>query len=369
MPADQTISTAQAYTTLHEWLRRVSDHTIRSFPVARRIAARKNISYNHSGDKCVWPFQFALPETHAYFGGQLNFPESDLYRQFELNPQMFYCADGMDLLAMEQNKGEAALVKRRERIADNIRKAMQQDLNRSIYWDGASHAGYPAGLETFLGAKAGYVVGDRICQPDDTYAGFATDLGTLGGSWDTAGSTPFNTTLGYEWPEGFGTSEYDATSPKLYNVRSTAWTAGTNAVADNLEEVISQATMHLTLTGGDEGKPDICVLSSDYWMIYEAIQRAKAVINVPHRMGQDVGFEGFNQNGVTVLTEFGVPATRGYLLNTSMAELRCWTSQLFVPKGPQDEIRSLATLWATIFIGQWCWQPKHTAKIYPYASS
>lgn len=369
MPETQSMNAEQGYTTLHEWLRRVSDHTIRSFPVARRIAARKNMSFNHSGDKCVWPFQYALPSTSAYFGGSLNFPESRKHSNFELEPDCFVCTDGMDFVAMEQNKGDAALVRRKDKIAKDIARSMQNDLNRSIYWNGDSHDGYPDGLESFLAAKSGTVVGDRVAQTDDTYAGIATDLQTMGGTWDAAGSTPPNTTLNYEWPNGDGTPEFDATTPKLLNVTSTAWTAGTNAVADNLEEAISQATLWLKLLGGDEGKPDVCVLSADWWMIYEAIQRAKSVINVPHSMGQDVGFEGFNQNGVTVMTEFGVPGSRGYLLNTAMAELRCWTSQLFVPKGPQDELRSLATLWATLFYGQWCWQPKHTAKLYGYASS
>lgn len=369
--ADQSVSPQQFYTTLHEYLRQVQDHTIRSQLIPNRLAQKKTISFNHSGDWCQWPIQIGLPEVHPYTGGQLEFPESDKYREAHLKWRMFYCADSMDELSREQNKGEPALIRSQDKIAGDIRKSLQMKLNSSFYFDGEVETGYPHGLETFLGVKAGTVVGDRIAQVDDDYAGITTDLATEGGSWDAAGATPLNTTLGYSWPEGEGDSEYDCYAPKLANVGSTAWASGLNGVEDNLEECISAVAMWITLLGGQEARPDLCILSQDWWRTYETIQRAKMVINVPHTPSQDLGFTGFgfNQDGVYVTTDYGVPAARAYLVNTGSIELRSMKPQLFSVKGPADVIQSLSMLLAAYFMGQWAFDPKNVGKIFAYASS
>jgi hypothetical protein len=112
------------------------------------------------------------------------------------------------------------------------------------------------------------------------------------------------------------------------------------------------------------------MLSADYFEIYKAVQRAKQTINVPWAPGQDVGFkgDGFNQDGVFVTTEYGVPQTRGYIINSSKVELRCMYEQLFKAKGPDEDLRGLTMLWAAVFAGQWCFEPKNVAKLYPYAA-
>jgi len=372
MPQSQSQTTAEAYTTLHEWLRQVSDHTARKYEVYRRLFGRGRVSMNHTGDQKVWPIKFTLPETRGYSGGQVSFPESDKHRQFSLAPQAVYCSDGMDMLTQYRNRGDAALVKRKDEIAGDIRESLQRTMNEAIYYDYADHPLFPAGVESFL-TETTPAVGDRVALPNDDYGGFATDLQTLGGTWSDTLTVQPNTSLGYDWPLGKGTTpsdtKFDATSPFLFNVTSTAWSAGTNNVEDNLEEVISTGARWMGLTRGQMGVPDICVLAPDYYGIYENIQRAKSTINVPHAPGQDVGFRGFNQGGVLVMEEYGVPASTGYLLNTKTAELDCWTPQLFVPFFNQFELRSLSTLWLALFYGQFGWQPHNTGKIYPYAAS
>jgi hypothetical protein len=368
--ADQSVSPSQFYTTLHEYLRQVSDLTLRSFQLLDRITKRKGVSYNHNGDRCQWPLKIALPTVHPYTGGTLQFDESDKHREMDLPWRMFYAADGLDELTRLQNRGEAAIIRRQDKVTDDIRQALQNKLAWSIYCDGYVSIGYPHGLESFLAVKAGTVVADRIGQPDDDYASIATDLFSEGGTWDAAGATPPNTTLGYEWPNGSGDTEADCTSPKLLNITSTSWTAGTNNVDDNIEECISQAVTWLRLLGGPDAMPDLCMLSADYFEIYKAVQRAKQTINVPWAPGQDVGFkgDGFNQDGVFVTTEYGVPQTRGYIINSSKVELRCMYEQLFKAKGPDEDLRGLTMLWAAVFAGQWCFEPKNVAKLYPYAA-
>lgn len=367
MTVTQSISTAEAYTTLHHWLRKVSDHTMRKYEIYRRLIGRGRVTLNMDGDEMVIPIQIDLPDTEPYFGGPVTIAESDKYRQIKLSPKPLTCGDSLDLLTQYRNRGTSALVKRIDRMADDIRKSVQRTLNESIYYDDTTKVGYPSGVESFLGAASGYDANDRIVLPDDTYGGVATDLQTFDGTWSNTLGTQPNTDLGYDWPLGSGDTRFDATSPFLFNVTSTNWTAGSADVEDNLEEIISIGPMWMSLTRGEEAAPDICVLSPDYWQIYEAIQRSKQQITVPHNPGQDVGFKGFRQNGVLVTTEYGVPGTRGYLLNTKTAELNCWTPQLLVPFFNQFEFRSLSTLWMALFYGQFGWQPNNTGKIYPYA--
>lgn len=367
MAVTQAISTAEAYTTLHHWLRKVSDHTMRKYEIYRRLIGRNRVTFNMDGDEMVIPIQIDLPETAPYFGGPVTIDESDKYRQIKLSPKPLICGDSLDILTQYRNRGQAALVKRVDRMADDIRKSIQRALNASIYYDDTTKVGYPSGVESFMAQDGSVAAADRMAVPDDAYAGVATDLQTFDGTWTNALSSQPNTSIGYDWPLGSGDTRFDATTPFLFNVTSTAWTNPSGAVVDNIEEVISIGPMWMGLTRGEEATPDLCVLSSDYWQIYESIQRAKQQVIVPHRPGQDVGFSGFKQNGVLIQTEYGIPGTTGYLLNTKTAELNCWTPQLLVPFFNQFEFRSLSTLWMALFYGQFGWQPHNTGKIYPYA--
>lgn len=363
--ADQSVSPSQFYTTLQKWIREVSDYTLRTRLIVNRLMQRRRVSYNHSGKWCEWPIQIGLPDVYPYTGGSLEFPESDKYREMHLKWRMFYAADSLDEMSKLQNRGEPAIVKRMDHITSDIRKALMNKLCWSFYADGDTQLGYPHGLESFLTEKAGTLVGDKIAQCDDDYAGTTTDLMTYGGSWDAAGDAPANTTLNYAWPNGEGDEEFDASSPKILNVGSTAWPSEGNTVSDNLEDCISQGITWLTLLGGEDVRPDLCILSPDWWETYKGIQRGRLVNNMPHTPNRDVGFTGlgFNQDGAWITTEYGVPSARGYLISTGTVELRCMYSQLFKAKGPDETIEGITTRWATLFAGQWCFQPKNTGKI------
>ena len=92
-------------------------------------------------------------------------------------------------------------------------------------------------------------------------------------------------------------------------------------------------------------------------------QEAKQRIIVPHKEVQDLGFEGVKQEGVSVTTEFGMVASTGYLLNIDKMHMRCLDGQLFVPRGPEYDIRTDSYLFLLGWFGNMFWEPKFFSKI------
>ena len=367
----QSLTPEQAAAITNEYIRRVSDHTARAFSVFRRLAAKKRMTFNHGGAAWEWPVKFALPEPRPYRRNQLIFQESRKHVRFSQEYATFYAGDALDMITQLEDKGPAAIINRRGTVADDLRQAMQQKLYGCLYSDGGGQYDYPYGLETFGGTTGTPTTADKVVQPSDTYAGYSTALQTFRGTWDNAMPVQPNHELGYDWPDA-GTigslgvnARFDATSPKMVNTYCSNWTSGKTGVSDNLEECLTAAAHWITTLAGEEAQPDIAVMSGDWYRIYDQIQKSKYQITVPHTLGQDVGsgkpLRGWNADGMFITTEFGVPASRAYVMNTSTMGVRSRFGQLFEPKGPHHEFRTQSDLWAIFFSGQFEFQPRQTA--------
>jgi len=155
------------------------------------------------------------------------------------------------------------------------------------------------------------------------------------------------------------------------NWSSTAWGTGSStAWEDNCWRVIGTAITFLTTTSGQDGMPDICVLAPNLFQAYKNHNEVIRRIDVPHMAANDLGFKGMtlNQDGVAIQPDFDCPAQTGYMLNLAMVTLMSLMPELFWMEGPDKDPRSgYSTLWATGFFGNVQYQPKHTAKLYPYA--
>src|SRR4029079_11630577 len=68
-----------------------------------------------------------------------------------------------------------------------------------------------------------------------------------------------NTSLGYDWPHGTGSTQSDFFTPKLLNFNSARWlgSTGTGTWETVCERVLRQGRIWLTNTGGQAGRPKI----------------------------------------------------------------------------------------------------------------
>ena len=209
--------------------------------------------------------------------------------------------------------------------------------------------------------------GDLIAAPSDTYGetSLSTVPGALGGSWSSNLTTSPNSSLGTDWPDGQGDSEYDFMSPKLVNYSSTSWGTSATTWEANCWRVISQTITWLTINGADDGMPNLIPMSSDLFQGYKNAQEVRTRISIPHKESQDLGFGMvLNQDGVGLYPDYDCPGDTAYALNLSMIKVCSLFPELFWMEGPDKDPRTLwSWLWGTGFFGNVTHQPKYTAKI------
>jgi hypothetical protein len=284
----------------------------------------------------------------------------------------YIATDTMTKKQQAMNKGDEALVKVFQNKQNKLMKSIRNKFAGELFKDGNATGRENAihGQETFMGAGT-VQAGDRVAQPSDVYdiTSKSTAVGTYGGSWSSNLTTQPNSTIATDWPDGQGDSEYDFLSPKLINTSSTAWGTGSTTWEANAWRAISQGITWLTTTGGEDGRPSLCLLSTDLFQGYKNAQEVKTRINVPHKESQDLGFGNvLNEDGCAIQADFDVPAKTGYIMNLNNMELRSLFPELFWIEGPDKDPRTMwSYLWGTGFYGNVVFEPKHFAKLYPYA--
>ena len=357
-------------TTAARYLKGASDETVRERVVFALMQKRKRILYDWDGKEVTQQHMYGLPETEAYSGGTIDFEASDVYRQTTHNWRQYITQDKMTEKDRAMNSGVPQLVNRYANIMKNMRSSMTAKFGTELYVDGATYTDRMEGMETFCADDAATVVGDLVARPSDNYGGQSTIPGTLAGSWSTDLSTKPNAVLAVDWPSGSGDPEFDWLSPKLINYTSTNWGTGTNTWLDNCEISIRRGILWCRLTGGAEGTPNIVMLGEDLYSDYMQKQEAKTRIIVPYKEVQDLGFpEGARQEGASIMTEFGMTSSIGYLINPNKMEMRILGSQLFTVKGPEWDIRTMSWLFLMYWMGNLYFQPKYFGKLKAYASA
>lgn len=359
---------AMVNTTTSQYMKGAEDVTLRSHALLAMMQRRGNIYRNASGLNLVKAVKFSLPETMVYTGGMLEFQPSDKYRQLVLEWIGYKVTDSMTEKETLQNRGVEALIRRYDMVAKDMRQSLEDTFALKLYSDGTTNRDELWGLETPCGYGTTTVY-DKVAKPEGSYAGRSTALGAEGGAWSSNLSVPPNAAVGTDWPLGSGDPEYDYLAPKLLNWSSTAWVgSGSNSWLDTCERVIRFGIIACTLSGGEAGRPTLCILSAEMYNDYLNKQSAKQTIIVPHREAQDLGFNGVHQEGAFITTEFGVPANTGYLLNPDKTELHCLHPNLFAVKGPEFDMHSCSWIFSAGFWGQMFFQPKYMAKMYNFAS-
>lgn len=362
-------------TTRPRFNKGASDLTIRHRIFLASLAKKGRIERNCSGTENRWQIEFSQPEVEPFSdsGSVLSFSNHDAFRQLAVDWRALVVKDSMGKLQNMVNQGDEALISLFQTKMNRLVKALKDNMTIELLGDGEApgRTDHLHGVETFMGAGS-VGAADLVALPDDTYGltGIPTKPGLLGGSWSSTGASFPNSTLGKDWPNGFGDSAYDAMSPKLVNWSSTSWGTNSTLWEDNAWRVISQTITWLYMLGGSDGLPGIGLLSADLYQGFKNHHETIRRVMVPHKMSDDLGYEGmaFNMEGVALTTEFGVPAQTGYMLNMDHVVLRTCHSELFWTEGP-DKVPERGWAWvlAAGFFGNVCYQPKYVAKLYPYA--
>lgn len=360
-------------TTAPKYLKDASDLTIRDRLLLSLMQKRGRITYGNSSYELNWQVERAQPPVESYAdGGTLNFTRHDLYTRLTLDWRGYWATDMMTEKEKEMNKGVSALINRYSRIIPTLLKSIKHTFGVELYVDGyaSGNENRLCGLDSFCGAGT-TVVGDIIAKPDDDYAGKATDVGDAGGVWSTDLTTSPNASIATDWPYGTGSSEYDYLSPKLVNWSSTSWGTSSNAWEDNAERAIRETINWLTLTTGEEGKPDLVLMSGAMYTSFLNLMSGRMRVVIPHKESQDLGFDAINFDGVAIHQEYGIAANTAYALNLDEMELACLFDgdQLFKTNGPDYDPRTLAWLFSVGFFGNMKFSPKHFAKLKNYAAS
>jgi hypothetical protein len=355
-------------TTTAEYLKGAADVTIRDNPVFAMLQRRKRIEFGQSGAELRWQVKFSLPEVEVYTGGALDFAPSDKHRQLVIDWRGYKVTDMMTERERLENRGAQALIDRYARVFPDMEQSLTDRFGTELYIDGNTYTDRFSGLETFLGDDAATAAGDICAKPSDTYGGYSTVPGALGGAWTTALSTSPSAQVATDWPSGSGDPEYDWHSPRLINWSSTGWGTGGTTWIENCERALRRATLWTQTLSGKAGKLDLYLMTPDLY--YDYLNRAASLrsVIVPAKEMIELGFDGVQQEGIQLTHEFGVPANTCYGLNLSKMTLHMMYDSLFISKGPQYDMRTDSWLFLLATYGNWRWHsPKHFCKLYNYA--
>jgi len=360
-------------TTKPQYVKGASDSTIRRRLFFSMLKRKGRITYNNSGYEVRWQVEFSQPTMHQHGdGSMIDFTNHQAFQQAVLPWSGYQVSDSITMKQKAMNSGDEALINLFKTKQGRLLKKIQNGFAHEIYQAGGTSGRENSiyGLETCLTERTTPGAADLVAEPSVTYAGLSTALANQGGSWSANLSTFPNATLANDWPNGQGDSEYDYWAPKLVNWSSTGWNTGATDFETNCWRVIGQTITWLTIQGGDDGMPEICLLAPNLFQAYKNHEEAIRRINIPHKTANDLGFAGnvLNQDGCAISADWDVDANKGYMINTSTVEIASLMPDLFTMKGPDEDPRSgYAALWATIFYGQMFLNPKYLAKLKNYA--
>jgi hypothetical protein len=352
-------------TTTAEYLKGAADTTIRDRVIYAMLNRRRRIFYNQSGTELRWQLKFGAPDVQTYEGGAIDFQPVDKHRQLVIDWKGYKATDMMHEKERLMNRGAQALINRYAQVVPDLQQAMEDQFGLEFYVNGASYVDRFGGIETFCG-EGTVVAADRIAAPSSTYAGLSTVPGGVAGTWSADGTAP-SAALATDWPDGQGDPEYSFMAPKLVKWDSSSWGTGATTWADNCERVLRQTTLWTQNAQGKSGRTDLYLMTSGMYYDYLNRQSSKQVIQVPAKELLELGFDGVQQEGVQLTTDWGCPANTVYGINFDKLSLHIMYDNIYVSKGPEYDIRTDAYLFAVATFGNFKFEsPMWFSKIFNY---
>lgn len=345
-----------ANTTLTNYIRQETDCIMRSRKVFAMLQKRGRIKYNQSGDGFTWPIRFKRAQVQVNdLETPPDFPRTNRWKNAFLDMAGYVVTNAMTMREKLKNKSGEAIINVFKDLAPAIRDDIEDAMTEEVYVDNsaASNSGRCAGLESMFGATQTITVSsgaartanpaDPCGYPDDTYAGLDTDLAAHGGSWGTQSG------IDSTWPFGRGRPEFDCWTPVIVNYTSTAFDGSSSTWAANC---VRATRFGIEAVNGrnkaSQGQVDMVLLDHGLFRKYKDTLDSKERFNVSSNNElRAMGFtDVLEQDGVSISTEYGIPAGVGYGLNMKQMELRSWLDdgELFQVKGPWESPENLGWL-------------------------
>lgn len=351
--------------TAPQYLKGAADNTIRNRLWLSLLRQAGRIKLGRGSFECTWNVKFSQPEVRQNGdAGQQTFAEHDAFRQLTLDWRGYVATDRLTLKKKLMNDDDTAIVNLYDTKMEDLVTGLENEFGGQLYVDGnaANNENAIHGIKSFLGYTA-CTTADIIAQPNDTYAGRSTVLGTLGGSWSSDLGTSPNAGLANDWPYGSGGSEYDYLAPKLINYNSTGFPAATAGWSANCTAVLRRARTWCASTGGSDMVPYCHMLGADLYDEFEDHMESKQRLMLPHKGAQDLGFDDvLNFNGAMIKHEFDCPASEGFGVNFGEMILESIHDEFFYSYGPDWDLPSLSYLFLVGFFGNMKCNPKHFAR-------
>jgi len=366
--SESTSWAEQVATTTETVVKGRTELTLRGRVVYKKLLEQGGIKKSKAGGLDLrWGAKNALPEARTFTDGPLGFEPQKKHTKAEIDWRGYESTDAMTLREKLEQSGDGMLIDRYKFILPDLQESIENRIHLAFYADGSSNAEVMQGIETMMTAGT-CATGDKVCQPNGSYATIDTDLG-VSGTWSTALATKPNSTIATDWPSGTGDSQYDYWSPLMMNWSSTAWVGASNVTwLDTCEKVLREASIWTVARCGGQGRPDICILGDNLMYDFGNRQGAKQQIIVPAKSALDIDFHGFQFAGVDIFTEYGCPANTGYLFSTKQIEFLLLGGKLFHVTGPEFSIERHAWLFAVVSLGNFKFlSPKFVTKLYNYA--
>jgi hypothetical protein len=256
-------------TTIANYMREVSDNTIRFQQFLAYLQSKGNILYNQGGTRFEWKAQFKQKQMTTYTDGQTpTFDRVNRYQSPTLNYIAYQLPESVTKLETLANQAPEAIVSLMSGKVELLTKEMKQQFGSQFYLDGnaSGNENKLQGLESFM-SISGAATNGYVGTNNDTYAGLSTALGALSGSWTLSGGST-------TWPRGSGTVDYDYWTPPVVLYDNTAFGAGA-AWSNDAEEVLSFAIVHTHRNGGRQGMMDCFFLDRELYRQFMAFQRTR----------------------------------------------------------------------------------------------
>lgn len=367
-----------AATTIRDYIREEENDIMRNRPVLAMLKNRGLVVRNVGGDGFSWEARYRRAPMQTNDGEQpIDFARQNRWDNAHLDYAGYLVADQVTKRERLKNKTNAALIKYFGRMASLLMEDIEDQFAEELYVDidGTGNSERFTGLESMFGATQTIQLsdgtartanaGDPVAYPNDTYAGLSTVLGTKGGSWSSGN---INST----WPFGVGAAEasaYDFWSPVIVNYTSSAFDgSSTTWKANAVKAVRFMLDAINTRNKSKFGKCDLVLIDRGLYREYKDTLDSKERIQVTATSElKSLGFEGqdmIQQDGATIMSEYGVPSAVGYGLTVNAMQLRSMQSQLFVPTGPDFSMDHQAWRFMVDIHGQWRFHsPRHYGKL------
>lgn len=350
-------------TSIKDYIRGEEVNVLRNRKVLAMLMSKGRISFNHSGTSTNWRVRFRRGTMQGFgLGDTLTFPQIDRWKQADLPWRGYAAAEAMYEMERLQNKGVAAIVK----VYDTLAKTMMEDISENfceeIYVDGNATGNSKRfhGLESMLSSSG--VTRPFVANPNDTYAGLSCTLAAAGGTWSG------------DWPSGRGDPQYDYWSPILVNYtdsNASAWEATTKTWKNTCLEALSYGIIKGQRSKSKKGSLDTVFLEGElYRQFVDRLRETQRIVYQPNSSNSTLVKLGFtdvqNYDGVDITWEYGMPTATGYGMNFDEMEVMSMQPQLFVPKGPDEDIASASYRFAIKAYGNFRLSPRNFTKWYAY---